>query len=870
MSNSVHPEDETASSGCGDETYWWQRFPTFAAVGRGRFGPDQLAARNVRVLVGNYAADPIWGPYGQYVNALPSAETFRKAKEAGLHWITWLEGFGDCVMYAAALQRNPDGSFSTLEGAPEVAELVRTAWGWEDEGAERGNTFRWVGLHNTANNEDFVMPLFSRERLGFPIPTYPDGRPALGWLPTGQYPVNARIYDACCSKDLNGNVDTSGEGYKVAEGASEIDPVTGEPKAEIEGLYSILVGPNELPNFPGRKVGETLYVSHMAAGKDPACPFWVEYARFTAREVVKRGLDGFWCDNCSPFNNFGLPPVRNGFGDWSEHRFREFLAGNLSEAELEEIGVGDPSVFEIRAYLKEKAAEFGAKDPSHIWDPVWRDPRWLDEPVWSAYKAFKQKMGQEALRDCYNAIKDEAAKAGRPDFCLAGNDMPAYGLGWAHDEWLDMVSCEQTATWNVATGTRGIMLPPLGKHAVIYRAGLEHQKGPYATAWYYLQGAHEKYRGKPELGKVLMAEAFANNTFLKHGEYPAYPGTPESVAWWNEFVTREERRFGRRSAVADVGMLFSPDNQLAIVVPGNHTIDHDWQPHPFAHWGMGTAMIDGHIPYRAVVDWKLEPESLHGLRTFVLPFVECLDERALSVLEDWVRAGGRLVITGPSGMRRAARGFFKRRGESILAPLVGMDMSEAIDEAYAHQSGVFHTVGADPTRPVLVEGGKTARQTNPDIKAYLKESVGSPRVHERRHGKGTVVWTSAPVGVAYYLLEEERAGRLGQIVEMIGPSTILDATALPSTVGVFCWQGVNGGALFADLVNYDLDADADSVEPAEGVQFRMRLPEGCGGLEATTLSPDGEAPAAAAVENGWALVELPRLVHFASVKLAAR
>ena len=50
--------------------------------------------------------------------------------------------------------------------------------------------------------------------------------------------------------------------------------------------------------------------------------------------------------------------------------------------------------------------------------------------------------------------------------------------------------------------------------AVLYRAALEHQKGPFSAAWYYLNDAGAKYQQKPEIGKLLARAAFANGTFL--------------------------------------------------------------------------------------------------------------------------------------------------------------------------------------------------------------------------------------------------------------------------------------------------------------------------------------------------------------------
>jgi hypothetical protein len=793
--------------------YWWHGYPSFIQGN----DPQNFRHSFARMNIHGAGSDPVWGPYAQCLTALEQGQSLREMKRLGARVIVWIEGFGDCMLYAVALEQRPDGSFVRREEDPEVSLVRRNHWNWAHRELPQGNTLRWVGLHNTINDEDFVLPAFAREKRGLPMPTYPDGRPAAGWLSDAPYPLNARIYDACGAKDIAGRLRPACE---PTAGVNEIDPATGQPKGPTEGLCPAVAGRDDVPLLPGRKPGDTVYCGVLSVHKDLSAPFWLEYARASIREILKSGLDGVWCDNYSPWDNFGYPPVQKAFGDWSVHRFHEYLRAEISAAARRAMGIEISADFDVRRYLQTKAAAFGAKDPSSLDDPAWRDTRWLDEPMWNAFKAFRQKRAQQDLRAFYTVIHEEADRAGRPDFCIGGNDVPLYGLGWVRDAWQDMINTETTPGWHMGTGSRGILMPPQGKMAVLYRAALEHQKGPFSAAWYYLDERYAKYQRKPGIGKALAAEAFANATFLLcDPENKRVAGTLESHAWWNQFVRENEPHFGRREAMADVGVLFSPDNQLALLAPGGFP-DMDRQPHVFGHHGWATALIDGHLPYRTLTDWKLTEKHLAPLRAFIVPDAECLEEEAARALEAWVRRGGRLIVTGPSGGREGPDGHFRRRSASALASRLGIDLRQ--------------------------KNGATV---------------------ERAVGKGRALWTPAPLGMDYYLQTEKRASLRAGMLRMVGASALVEAR-LPETVGIFLWRAADGRALFADLVNYDLDADADRVRPAASLTFQVRLPRGWRAVRARTLSPDGEAPAEVVVRGRWARVRLPRLVHFASVKIS--
>ncbi len=397
---------------------------------------------------------------------------------------------------------------------------------------------------------------------------------------------------------------------------------------------------------------------------------------------------------------------------------------------------------------------------------------------------------------------------------------------------------------------------------------MEHQKGPYATVWYYLKGEYEKYRNRPTVAKVLFAEAFANATFLKYGGNPALPGTPESVGEWNGFVRDNEDRIGRRQPLAEVGLYFSPDNQLAFVVPGSHALDHDRQPHSFGHWGFGTALIDGHIPYRVVTDWKLSAKSLAGLKTFIVPSTECLDDDEATVLETWVRAGGRLIVTGPCGARYSTVGRFARRKTALLTRWFPNALESALNTAPDAGPAKAAAAGGDPTIP-LANVPQPSDPTAP-IRPTGTSSADSPsnQTVELTLGRGRILWSPKPLGMDYFLHEMERPTRLPEILNLVGPSDLLAPGNLPVTVGAYLWQSLDKNALHVDLVNYDLDLESDRISPAEDLSFRLRLPEGWEGVGVAAITPDGTASTTCEPDSGWVTIQLNHVVHYACVKIS--
>ncbi len=772
----AHPEDH----------YWWCRFPTFTQ------GDSKLLLdARARMDIFSMASDPTWGPLGQRLTEIEDRSGFDTLRKAGARVITYIEGFGDCMIYVAALNSLANGGFERNASDPQLPLLLRTAWSWNAPNLPKGNEIRWVGIHNTVNDEDFILPYLASKRLGLSAPRYPDGSKATGWLPGKIYPLSAMIYDACGSKDVNGAL------------RPQFSPCIGA--ASTHGLFPADPKKYDVDGFPANNGGGIVYCGIISVHKDLSAPFWREYAKESLREIAKAGVDGVWCDNYSPWDNFGYPPVEKAFGEWSVHRFHQSYRSIQPD-------------FDVRLSLKQAAVRFGAKDASKYDDPAWRDQRWRDDTVWNAFKAFRQKAARQDLKEFYDNIHAVATKQGRPDFCIQGNDIPLYGLGWTRDAWLDMVNCELTPGWHMGTGSRGITLPPHGKMTVVYRAALEHQKGVFSSAWYYLTGDAAKHRNSSPLARTLLSEAFANGAFLlcqpDNGNNVA--GSAEDHAWWNEFIRSNEDQFGIRVPWADTAILFSPDNQLFELAPGGFP-DLDRQPHIFGHWGWGTMMTDAHLPYRVLPDWKLDASHLSEFQTLIVPDAICLEDAACEAILQWTKSGGNLVATGMIGSRHGPERNFAERRNSPLHT--------------AFKGGV-HT--------------------------------GLSKL-----GKGAVRWSPDPLGMNYYLDIPGRSGMLGEMLQMLPEKRIIDASSAPVEAGLFLWRSRDGGNLFIDMVNFNVDLERDVMIPLTNIE--MNLPSvATEGAKITTLSPDGTPPVVVSSDNGRMKILAPQLRHYACVKIVLK
>ena len=120
--------------------------------------------------------------------------------------------------------------------------------------------------------------------------------------------------------------------------------------------------------------------------------------------------------------------------------------------------------------------------------------------------------------------------------------------------------------------------------------------------------------------------------------------------------------------------------------------------------------------------------------------------------------------------------------------------------------------------------------------------------------------------MSYYLDIPGRAGRLPAMSAMLPQSSLLDGSGLPKEVGLFLWRSTEGDAVFADLVNFNVDIENDRVQPIEHLTFSLLYIKSSHS-KVMTLSPDDVPPVEITTAPHRIEIRVPRLEHFVSVKV---
>ncbi|PIT99960.1 MAG: hypothetical protein COT74_07525 [Bdellovibrionales bacterium CG10_big_fil_rev_8_21_14_0_10_45_34] len=627
---------------------WWNQFPRFTY--HSEYSKAQAVNANV-VTVAIGAADEGRGPLFRQLSMNDSNADRQRMRQNGIKQLAWIEGQGQARTFISAINKLRQPVFLEtdlrtqyqIDPFTSAAKILAHHWNWRSHGPDvnsGANTIAWVGLHSYVNNEPWLGPWGAQgERFPMRTPTYPDGRPAVGYLKSEYDPTSAIFYDANAGKDVNGEI-----------------------YLEYEFSEKLITGYHPLKHRDGR----TVYVGDISFNKDMASSWWLEYNLSAVKYFLNSSLDGFWIDNHSGWDFLSNRPVSKAFGDWSVHGFKKFI---LDKTALQ-FGEVD-----IRSYLKRKFEQLNPNDDSANTDSsTWSDPKWLEDEVWMAFLSYKIQVAKENAQKLFDGIKESAQAAGkdRDDIYVGANDIPTITYGALDGSEFDMVNTEYNPGWSLDTGAVGRGLPPNGGAGGFYALATNLSKSRHAVVWYYLDGEYySKYVLRPGLGELLGYEALANNVILNTGESsPRIAGTDQSSKTINDVIQKMAPYFENRERRSSLAVVFSSDTQVSQVTPGGPAY-FDRQPNGLGYYGWVRALEKLNVPYTGLHDSKLNRDGLADIKTLILPHVLSISDMALNNgILPFLDSGGTLVITGAdSGKRHSSDRLFQSRDNAVLAQL---------------------------------------------------------------------------------------------------------------------------------------------------------------------------------------------------------
>jgi len=485
---------------------------------------------------------------------------------------------------------------------------------------------RWFGLFAFMQNPDWS-----------PFPTAKDYKLNAFTSPDGQ-PIQTSpeiFYSVLSCRNIKG--EWSFDYFSNEKVTDEI--------AHKSGLEKISWKQEGKPDFRNKSGWITVRFVHV----DFANPQLLEYQSQEIRWLIRRLRPiGVHMDNLGD-----LRVVRadaSGFGLWSVHRFREFLKKQFSRGELASFGIADPQEFDIANYIRAKGLAL-------------QDSRWTYDPLWLCYLVFKVETGLQYHRRLYDVAKQISGELGY-DILVSGNLIPlspgsAMMKGWcdiAHFEW------STTEGW---WGMKAMGLPPEGRSGYIVRLGKSISKAGYCWVSLYVP-KQLSGEGHENLHKVLAFDCFVNGGLLDFGHWflnRYSPGTPESAGFINRFLRRLPS-FARqpRQFFADVAVVHSPWSEVASLTPFHPVtgmfIDE--------YSGWCKFLSDHHWQWDIILADDIELASLKKFPIVILPSVIVLTDEQVEELRKYVQSGGRLVITGATGIRYGPEKFLALREVSAL------------------------------------------------------------------------------------------------------------------------------------------------------------------------------------------------------------
>jgi len=391
--------------------------------------------------------------------------------------------------------------------------------------------------------------------------------------------------------------------------------------------------------------------------------------------------------------------------------------------------------------------------------PMPKGATWDD--AWDQMLEFRYATSERFEKALYAHIKSINPRAtvdynyhGNPPFSFEVGQRPVQHAGNS-----DFVTGE--------TGVWGFSALTVGLNADFYRAAVPHQRVQVAmqrgVRMYHDQTTRPLNDIRWELLTLL-----AHGSFVTVVDKTGFDGWLDPVAYERIGAAfkeaREKRAHFGQSPVQDVGIYYSSRTRDWV---GREKPADYFQSFQGAH----KAMVYEHIPYGVVLDENATLATLQRFPIVMLPNVGILSGNEVALFRRYVEEGGKLLVTGQSGL-------FDRTGQplakSSLSELIGANVKgrlESVDN-WVTLSGSGTALSRSSTDiranwPFLVKGPAVVYE--PTTATPLGKLLTPHRTVRQREGKEGTDWPmSADTSVGPAML-----------LHAVGRGTVLTIAASP-------------------------------------------------------------------------------------------
>lgn len=456
--------------------------------------------------------------------------------------------------------------------------------------------------------------------------------------------------------------------------------------------------------------------------------------------------------------------------------FREFVMQRFSNEDCHEFGIERSNIaaFDVLAYLLNPPwrSEYEGEGDQ----PPWRcaaDSRWLANKVWRAFQIAAVEEKIASMREVYRLNKKGAHALGR-DVPMIANVIPMLSALFLQRDCVDMANFEWPVFKTFTAFVKPLGYYPQARLGIGPRMAAKIGVTGHAIVDPYVERQYSGWDGRgftrrhgETLHKVVCFDLIANRgipAFSLNFDGGYSPGSIHSAGNIHTFIDQIAPVISKREYLADIGLASSSWSQIAAQPPWawNQEVTKR-HASEFLGWAQYLASA------RDFPQWDIIPfdnvtlKDLVRFKLVILPSVLVITADDLATLEDYLKQGGKLIITGETGVFTGPKTLLLPRAEDIISPLA---------KRFSAQISLVKT------KPGL------AYHEAPAKSEPLREALARSRIER----------------------------------------PVLTATNAPEHIGIYVNQShTNPGERTIDLVNYHHDLATDHLTPATRTGFTLTL-----------------------------------------------